>query len=466
MLCRKINHLLLKNIHFFTHQHSLYFIDKNLVGFLLKLEFFFINKKIYLLNSFKYYILPSKVISTYTILRYFLGNIKIPRSWVRVIGFLNKEFFFGDSFLKKYQRRGVLWMTTLHKIGAGGILADEMGLGKTIQSLSFIDTINPSRLTPNLIVCPKGLAEVWIKECLRFNLKDTHTYLFNNKAQLYKKSLYNFIKKKKKLTLVLSFNFLESNYFYFYNIQYNSTIIDEAHILKNNRGVAFFTLKKLSSFSKFLLTGTPFKNRLSDIFYLNSFVQDSLIVPKFFFSKRLKSRLWLSFFLKKNLLFFFLRRLKRKSLTELPTKTSFVVILGMTFLQKNIYKKLLVLERSLSFLKKIVNLRYLCVDPRIKNPLVSSPKSKFLIRTLRVLLFTGKKVIVYSQFIHVLSNLKSDLKSLSIDFLYIDGNVLERLNVCDRFNFNKEVSVLIVSVKAAGLGFTINSANVVVHLDV
>jgi SNF2 family DNA or RNA helicase len=28
------------------------------------------------------------------------------------------------------------------------------------------------------------------------------------------------------------------------------------------------------------------------------------------------------------------------------------------------------------------------------------------------------------------------------------------------------VSVLIVSVKAAGLGFTINSANVVVHLDV
>lgn len=75
--------------------------------------------------------------------------------------------------LYSYQQEAVKWLWKLHKKPTGGILGDEMGLGKTVQIITFLLSLEYSRIMschgrfngvgPSIIVCPATVIHQWVK---------------------------------------------------------------------------------------------------------------------------------------------------------------------------------------------------------------------------------------------------------------------------------------------------------------
>ncbi|KAF9066436.1 SNF2 family N-terminal domain-containing protein [Rhodocollybia butyracea] len=71
--------------------------------------------------------------------------------------------------LKPYQLEGLHWMASLHANGISGILADEMGLGKTLQTIAFSAHLRDVQyVAPFLVVCPLSVLHNWIDEYTKF----------------------------------------------------------------------------------------------------------------------------------------------------------------------------------------------------------------------------------------------------------------------------------------------------------
>ena len=77
--------------------------------------------------------------------------------------FRNQKTDDQDSFLRPYQVEGVTRINQLHSLGCHPLLADEMGLGKTIQALATL-SIQSTKKSSSLVVCPASVVPVWIKE--------------------------------------------------------------------------------------------------------------------------------------------------------------------------------------------------------------------------------------------------------------------------------------------------------------
>ena len=73
--------------------------------------------------------------------------------------------------LRPYQKDGFDFLCHLTQIKLGGILADDMGLGKTLQALAWLawlkerNTKNPK---PSLVICPASVLHNWRREAERF----------------------------------------------------------------------------------------------------------------------------------------------------------------------------------------------------------------------------------------------------------------------------------------------------------
>jgi chromodomain-helicase-DNA-binding protein 7 len=80
----------------------------------------------------------------------------------------------------------------------------------------------------------------------------------------------------------------------------------------------------------------------------------------------------------------------------------------------------------------------------------------------------GKKVLIFSQFTHMLQLIEEFLKFFEYKYERIDGQVKakERQVAIDRYNNpNKKRDVFLLSTKAGGVGINLTSANVVIIYD-
>ncbi|UMM18227.1 hypothetical protein L5515_014390 [Caenorhabditis briggsae] len=80
---------------------------------------------------------------------------------------------FDSTMLREYQLEGITWIRFLRTYGLHGILADDMGLGKTLQTMCSIAlSIDKDQLEEkqkcSLIVCPRTLVDHWCLEWNRF----------------------------------------------------------------------------------------------------------------------------------------------------------------------------------------------------------------------------------------------------------------------------------------------------------
>ena len=161
-------------------------------------------------------------------------------------------------------------------LSKGAILADEVGLGKTIEAGIILSQNWAEHKRKLLIICPANLRKQWSSELLeKFFLPSVilETKSFN--AAIEQGNLNPFETDK---IVICSYQFAKTKAPYVRHTQWDLTIIDEAHRLRNvykptNKTANAIKLA-LSDRKKILLTATPLQNSILELYGLVSIIDD------------------------------------------------------------------------------------------------------------------------------------------------------------------------------------------------
>ena len=112
----------------------------------------------------------------------------------------------------------------------------------------------------------------------------------------------------------------------------------------------------------------------------------------------------------------------------------------------------------------------LCQTPgdgvSVKRPTIpASAKMDLLEELLEEVIDGGHRVLIFSQFVAMLTLLRERLDAQKIRFAYLDGQTKERQAVVDKFQTDKSIPVFLMSLKAGGVGLNLSAADTVIHFD-
>jgi len=395
-----------------------------------------------------------------------------------------------DEVLRPYQKHGVAWLRFLRENGFGGVLADEMGLGKTLQTLAFLNSLRsgntrrePAR--PHLIVCPTSLVFNWIAEAAKFTpeLKVLALHGPDRHAR--------FDELNRSDVVVTSYALLRRDAERYRGHEFDVVVLDEAQHIKNRQTQNAQAVKAVRSRQRLVLTGTPMENSVLDLWSIFDFLQPGYLGSAQDFRERYElpinkekqgaaqSRL------ARRLRPFLLRRLKREVAADLPAKLEQVSYCELTADQRAVYQQVIEASRKevleavgaqglaksrMVVLSALLRLRQVCCDLRLLKldgvrPETASGKLDLFGELLEEVLDGGHRVLVFSQFVGMLTLLRERLTAEGIEFCYLDGSTSDRAAVVTRFQKNDQIPVFLISLKAGGVGLNLTGADTVIHFD-
>ncbi|MCD4819758.1 MAG: DEAD/DEAH box helicase [Candidatus Cloacimonetes bacterium] len=385
-----------------------------------------------------------------------------------------------QPIMRSYQKAGYHWLKMLEYYNFSGILADDMGLGKTIQAISVLSDIPYNSVC--LVICPKTLLFNWAEEIKKFN-KNMHFMIYEgtqNERKLLLKNLNVNI-------LIASYSIIQNDLELLQKIDFEYIILDEAQHIKNDSALRTKAVKKLNGKHKIALSGTPVENRPSELWSIFDFLMPGYLPTikklKKNYSDYEDSDRKILEQLKMMVTPFILRRKKSEVLIELPDKQEQLVYAKMTELQEKMYLQILdVIQKDFSqnkqherghflhILAALTKLRQLCNHPHlldndIKLDFAFSGKTELLKEIIQDAVESGKKILVFSQFVGMLQILKAMMQKLKIQFEYMDGSSRNRQKIIDNFNNNNLVRVFLISLKTGGYGLNLTAADTVIIVD-
>lgn len=375
--------------------------------------------------------------------------------------------------LRAYQRVGVQWMANLALHRFGACLADDMGLGKTIQALTLLRLRKEQG--PALVIVPTSLLANWCEETARFASELTVQVL--NEQQDREAALANLGPGSLLLTtygLVTSHGELSE-------IKWATIVADEAQQIKNASTARAKALFKLDGEFRLALSGTPVENHLGELWSLFNFINPGLLGNKTHFKQRFgkasRDPAHLAQ-LKGVIAPFVLRRLKREVLTELPQKTEIVHHVELSGPELALYEAsrreaISQMESGeghnlMLMLSNLTRLRRICCSPALLVPDWQQPQSKLdaAMELALEAIDNGHRILVFSQFVDLLTLLRKRLEAISLDYCYLDGScsAKQRKEAIERFK-NEAIPLFLISLKAGGTGLNLTEADTVIHLD-
>jgi superfamily II DNA or RNA helicase len=376
----------------------------------------------------------------------------------------------GEGFigkLRKYQEKGVAWLTFLNQNGLHGILADDMGLGKTVQVLAFLSTLALS--DPILIVMPKSLLFHWRAEIERF-LPTLSIKIYHGSDRLRPDH-----HKKGNHAILTSYATLRRDIDLFQEMQFSCVILDEAQAIKNAQTQTAKVVTRLQADFRLSITGTPVENHIGEL--LSQF---EFLIPGLFTDQDGLD----PFAIKKKVRPFILRRKKSDVDEQLPEKIEQVVWLEMESSQRKIYDEFLASIRQglmkkvdiegggkhrIEILEAILRLRQICCHPLLfqinSENAGSSAKLEALLLDLETLIEEGQKALVFSQFTSMLKLISKKVHEKGWKFTYLDGDTKNRENVVNQFQNDPETKLFLISLKAGGVGMNLTAADYVFIYD-
>ncbi len=384
-----------------------------------------------------------------------------------------------ENVLRPYQKVGFQWLKTLESCGFGGILADEMGLGKTIQAIAFLVTV--SRETtglPSLVVCPTSLILNWDEEIKRFAPELKVMLIMGNVAQ-----------RKERLqdvgnydVIVTSYELLRQDIEKYAKTEFYCCLLDEGQHIKNQSTLASKAVKRVVCKQRFVLTGTPIENRLSELWNLFDFLMPGYLYSHSAFVDKLEKPIVkskneeASKQLRRLVQPFMLRRIKSNVLKELPPKLEHVRRVQLSEDERKLYlscaqqakNELLSGEGKLKILAALTRLRQVCCDPDLCFENYEGPESKLeaCMELCAGMVSNGHQILLFSQFTSMLDRLRTGLNKLGISHYTLQGSTPkeQRAKLVKDFNAGG-ASVFLISLKAGGTGLNLTAADVVIHYD-
>jgi len=386
--------------------------------------------------------------------------------------------------LRPYQKLGLAWLQFLRTLGAGGLLADDMGLGKTVTTLAFL--LREKELSgprPSLVVCPTSVAGGWVREAERFT-PGLRVRLYHGAAR---GNLTPEVLAEHDL-FVTTYALLRRDVDALEKIAFRAVVLDEAQNVKSAESQAARAAGRLRGDLRLCLTGTPMENRLRELWSLASFANPGILGGVRDFERLYERPLStdpssaVGDELRALLRPFLLRRTKRDVLPELPPKTEIDRVVSLSRADRRIYDALAHtlresvrrdIERrglrasTLSVFTALTRLRQMACDPRLVDPRLSdrpSAKREAFLELARELSQTGRRALVFSQFVALLTLWRADLDAEGIAYEYLDGATVKRDEVVRRFQ-EGAAPLFLISLKAGGAGLNLTAADTVIHCD-
>lgn len=390
------------------------------------------------------------------------------------------------SVLRDYQVTGVKWLYNLDKCSFGGILADEMGLGKTIQLIYYIKEMLKENSTYKfLIVVPTSLLYNWEYEFNKF-APEIPVKVVNG----MKTKRQDLIKNSNKTVFITTYGLMREDIDYYEQINYHAVILDEAQNIKNPHAGITKSSKRLKSFVKFALTGTPLENSATELWSIFDFIMPGYLSKFDKFSSKYKVHEFddktneLLDNLRKQISPFILRRKKNDVIKELPPKIENNIFIDLSDEQKKIYVAELDKVKSsideamkdggmskvrFMILPLLTKLRQICIDPRIVYTDYDGGSNKIerFLSIVEELVNNNHKILVFTSFRTALNIVKVELESIGIKCYTMDGSVSskERMERVNSFNNSDDVKVFLIMLKSGGTGLNLASSDIVIHLD-
>ena len=390
------------------------------------------------------------------------------------------------AVLRPYQLTGLAWLDFLRRYGFGGVLADDMGLGKTVQVLAHVARERAlGRLAhPVLVVCPTSVAPNWLAEAQRFapTLRTTLLLRGDRTRELAALADNDLVITSYALMLRDLDSLLEQ--------RWTLLVLDESQWLKNRTSRGFRAAVKLQAAQRLCLTGTPVENHLDELKAQFDLAMPGLLGDDRQFKQRFRHPIErerdaeASAQLRKRLRPFLLRRRKSEVAAELPPRTSIEVPIELGDEQRDLYETIrarmekrvreALAERGLArshvtVLDALLKLRQVCCDPALvalpqAKRVTTSAKRESLNDLLPTLVEDGRNVLVFSQFTTMLDLIEQDLRKGKLRYSRLDGNTRFRAEPVRQFQAG-EVPILLVSLKAGGVGLNLTRADTVILYD-
>lgn len=387
--------------------------------------------------------------------------------------------------LRDYQHHGLNWLAFLDQNQLGGCLADDMGLGKTLQAITFLQylKLKDKKCLPSLIIAPTSLIFNWRNEIEKFcpSLK-LLTFVGPNRMELKDQFL--------KYDLVIStYGSLLNDIEMMQNFRFNYVILDESQAIKNPNSKRYKSVKLLNSYGRLVLTGTPIENNTFDLYAQMNFINPGLLGNMTHFKTEFsdaidkEKNVEASQLLGQMIAPFLLRRTKEQVAKELPEKTESIIYCEMEKEQrkvydafKNKYRDYLlhkidengVENAQMYILEGLTKLRQICNSTAMINDEEDygnhSVKLDLLIENIKEK--TGShKILVFSQFVKMLTIIKNRLDEDQISYEYLDGQTQKREDRVNNFQTNSNIRVFLISLKAGGTGLNLTEADYVFLVD-
>jgi SNF2 family DNA or RNA helicase len=391
-----------------------------------------------------------------------------------------------QATLRPYQQQGLNWLQFLRAHRLAGILADDMGLGKTLQTLAHVLTEKQAgRLTqPALIVAPVTLLGNWQREAARFcpelSTHIHHGLLRHDTAQ----ALCQFD------VVITAYSLLSRDREMWLQVPWHLLVLDEAQNIKNAQTHAAQVVSEIPAVHRLCLSGTPIENHLGELWS-----QFHFLMPGFLGSQRRFTTLFRNPIerqghgekmaqLRARVAPFMLRRTKDLVASELPPKIETLMPVPLQGRQADLYETIrLGMEKTvrdalstqglgkaqITILDALLKLRQVCCDPRLLKlsaaaPVRESAKLNQLLDMLPEMVAEGRKILLFSQFTHMLNLIEEALPALRIPWVKLTGQSKNRDAIIDQFT-SGQVPLFLISLKAGGVGLNLPQADTVIHYD-
>ena len=365
--------------------------------------------------------------------------------------------------LMPFQQDGVRALLDMDQL----LLADDMGLGKTIQAIAAIRILRARRMVRScLVVTPASVLDQWRRETAKWAPELSAIIIRGSAADRSWQWA-----AERDVTLI-SYDTLRSDFGY--NAQspvrrrtWDVVVADEAQRIKNRNDTSI-VLKGLRRTRSWALTGTPIENDEEELASIMEFVDHDGQAPQ----KRYHPGPEL-FERHKEIQ---LRRKKADVLDDLPPKQVTKLTIDLRPRQRASYDKAeqdgIIYLKSLGaevgilhVLELIIRLKQICnADPKTGE----SSKMDDIKDRLEQLTVQGHKALVFSQYTNDVSGVAAAARYLrEFNPLTLTGDTpqQQRTAVIDRFKTHDEHKVMVLSLRAGGLGLNLQEASYVFHLD-
>lgn len=336
-------------------------------------------------------------------------------------------------------------------------LALQMGLGKTLTSAS-LSRLWQSQCT--LIICPSAVKWNWYRDLVKFKYNELFFTILDASK---KRSIKGFQER----FVIVNYESLEKFMSYILHLPIEHIICDEAHGLKNISSYKFLNTSKIvKNFpnSKLtLLSGTPIKNRVDDMYAYLKLIKHRLGLKKEDFLIKYTTRVKFKITGGQNLddlriktSNFMIRKTKEECL-DLPDKIYLSYRYELDDYKKEYDKLIEELSEQKSHAAANGNIHAL-------NNITAKSKVKGIIEIANSIIEQGRKVVIFGGYTEPLEMLESHFKDSCVK---ITGSVnsFDRDGLIQRFHNDPKCNVFLGNLIAAGVGINLTNASDVIFIN-